>query len=90
MPRFIRLATHKQTTGLGHVTVANLKELLIPFPTDNVIDKYNSESESILNLIFENQLEVITLTNLRNTLLSKLISGEVRLKEFQKTIEAIL
>jgi type I restriction enzyme S subunit len=84
LPTFIKLASHKQTTGLGHVTTTNLKELKIPNPKDEIINSYNLEALSIFDLIYSNQMENIQLTQLRDTLLPKLISGEVRLKEFRE------
>lgn len=32
-PRFVQIATNKQTTGLGHVTVADLKEMRVGIPS---------------------------------------------------------
>lgn len=90
LPTFINLATHKQTTGLGHITVANLKELYIPYPNREVIEKYNKEGLPIFNLLYNNQLENISLTRLRDTLLPKLISGEVRVKDAEKTLSEVL
>jgi len=31
-PRFTAIASNKQTTGLGHVTVKDMKEMLVPLP----------------------------------------------------------
>jgi type I restriction enzyme S subunit len=90
LPTFINLATHKQTTGLGHITVANLKELQIPYPNKEAIEKYNVEGLPIFHLIYNNQLENISLTQLRDTLLPKLISGEVRVKDVEKTLSEVL
>jgi type I restriction enzyme S subunit len=88
LPTFINLATHKQTTGLGHVTISNLKELNITTPDNNIIKEYESIANPILELIYNNQIESNKLTKLRDTLLPKLISGEVRLKEFREGIDA--
>jgi type I restriction enzyme S subunit len=88
LPTFINLATHKQTTGLGHVTISNLKELNITTPDNNIIKEYESVANPILELIYNNQIESNKLTKLRDTLLPKLISGEVRLKEFREGIDA--
>jgi type I restriction enzyme S subunit len=88
LPTFINLATHKQTTGLGHVTISNLKELNITTPDNNIIKEYESIANPILELIYNNQIESNKLTKLRDTLLPKLISGEVRLKEFKKEEDA--
>lgn len=90
LPTFINLATHKQTTGLGHVTISNLKDLMTLFPNEEALDLYNLEAKPILDLVYSNQIEIQTLTQLRDTLLPKLICGEVRLKEFQETLANVL
>jgi type I restriction enzyme S subunit len=43
-PRFVQIALNKQTTGLGHVTVADLKEMRVGIPN-------RSEQRSIVNII---------------------------------------
>ncbi|MEO9967173.1 MAG: restriction endonuclease subunit S [Reichenbachiella sp.] len=90
LPTFIKLATHKQTTGLGHVTVSNLKELKVPFPDTAMIETFNYEAGPIMDLIYSNQIENQTLTALRDTLLPKLISGEVRVKDVEQTLSEVL
>ena len=35
-PRFTAIASNKQTTGLGHVTVKDMKEMLVPLPETTV------------------------------------------------------
>jgi type I restriction enzyme S subunit len=90
LPTFINLATHKQTTGLGHVTVSNLKELKIPIGTNKIISEYEKQAKPIMELTYNNQIENQNLTKLRDTILPKLISGEVRLKEFREEVEAII
>ena len=87
LPTFINLATHKQTTGLGHVTIANLKDLMILYPNEEIIRSYNLKASPILGLIYSNQMENIALIKLRDTLLPQLISGTVRLKELRETVE---
>jgi len=38
-PHFTQIATNKQTTGLGHVTIADLKRLSIVVPTNEIQDR---------------------------------------------------
>lgn len=90
LPTFINLATHKQTTGLGHITVSNLKELKIPIANNKIISEYQKEAKPIMELTYNNQIENQNLTKLRDTLLPKLISGEIRLKEFRAQVETII
>ncbi len=90
LPTFINLATHKQTTGLGHVTVSNLKDLKVVVPDINGLTKYNEIALPLMEMLFENQIENQTLTTLRDTLLPKLISGVIRVKDSEKILADVL
>lgn len=50
----------------------------------HLLDDFNNLVKEFFNLINKNELENQTLTQLRDTLLPKLISGEVRLKGFRE------
>jgi type I restriction enzyme S subunit len=67
-----------------------LKELLISFPSDVVLSDYNQKAKPIMDLIYSNQIENQTLTALRDTLLPKLISGEVRVKDAEQMLNEVL
>ena len=43
-PRFVQIGLNKQTTGLGHVTVADLKEMRVGIPS-------HTEQENIINIV---------------------------------------
>lgn len=58
----------------------NLNSLEIPAPPQNVFDKINEISGNIFSKILANSEQIYTLQKLRDTLLPKLISGEVRVK----------
>ena len=62
--------------------VIELFELALP--SQHLIHEYDEKISSISENIEQNTIENQTLTQLRDTLLPKLISGEVRLKEFRK------
>ena len=62
----------------------------LPILTGAKIKEYKLEVSNSYKKIESNLLEIETLTQLRDTLLPKLISGEVRLKEFEKEITAVL
>ena len=76
-PTLIRLATNKQTTGLGHITVADMKSLQVIKPEEHLFLSYAKivapfyEKESLL------KQEIINLAMLRDTLSPKLLSGEI-------------
>lgn len=77
------------------ISKTNFRNLNIVIAND--IDNYLNESKEIFNRIENGIVENQTLTKLRDTLLPKLISGEVRLKKFlpagrqgQEQIETVL
>ncbi|MDA8241649.1 MAG: restriction endonuclease subunit S [Nitrospiraceae bacterium] len=77
---FAEVARNKQTTGLGHVTVEDLKRLLTVRPPESVLPGWNKLIEPVLERSFGLEVESKTLATLRDTLLPKLISGELRVK----------
>jgi len=76
-PVLVETARNKQTTGLGHVTVADMKRLLVCWPTKEVFAAFDRIVGSIFDQAFANTLQSRTLATLRDTLLPKLLSGEV-------------
>jgi type I restriction enzyme S subunit len=66
----------------------NLNSLEIPLPSQNVFDKMNKIAETVFDKILANNMQIATLQKLRNTLLPKLINGElvVRRREHEKDI----
>lgn len=53
-------------------------------------EKFNNLVKDNYETIFKNSQENQSLTQLRDTLLPKLISGEVRLKEFKEQVEKVI
>ncbi len=78
---FKAIAADRATT-MGHIKISHLKETFLAIPNKNHKQEFQKIIEPIFNQILENLTENQTLTQLRDTLLPKLISGEVRLKEF--------
>ncbi len=68
------------STGRQRAQAQDLKEYEISIPPKNVIEKLNSAIEYIPIKIKANSIEIKTLENLRDTLLPKLMSGEVKVK----------
>lgn len=67
-PDFVKAAIGKQTTGLGHVTVKDLKRLTLPFNADDA-KQFTENAAPIFNTIFQNLKEINALCNLRSQLL---------------------
>lgn len=83
-PLLISTAKQKQTTGLGHITVADMKRIKIVYPSPSVLDKFSEQIcpiyEKSSKLIEENHI----LMSLRDTLLPKLLSGEITIASADK------
>lgn len=62
------------------INTALIKGIEIPAPDDKLIKKFNENSFSIFEKIRFNQIQIQILDNLRDTLLPKLMSGEIRVK----------
>lgn len=85
-PVFAEIARNKQTTGLGHVTVSDLKRLQVIHPCDLLLERWNEIIDPLLERAFIVDQQVQTLTALRDTLLPRLISGQLRLPEVEELI----
>ncbi|NCC05916.1 MAG: restriction endonuclease subunit S [Proteobacteria bacterium] len=66
------------SSGRQRVNVDHLKDYDIKIPPESVIRDFNSFAESIVPKLHSNFLQIRTLEKLRDTLLPKLMSGEVR------------
>jgi type I restriction enzyme, S subunit len=60
------------------INSAMIKEMEILIPDEFTMNAFKNETESLFNKIKTNQTQIRTLTALRDTLLPKLMSGEVR------------
>lgn len=89
LEEFQRIAAYKAVT-MGHIKRSHLKEALCLVP-DNLLEKKELYSlfEVILNRKIQNKTESKTLAKLRDTLLPKLMSGELRIADTEKLAENI-
>ena len=76
-PVLVETARNKQTTGLGHVTIADMKRLLVCRPNRTVLAAFDRHIAPIFDKAFTNTIESRNISTLRNTLLPKLLSGEL-------------
>jgi type I restriction enzyme S subunit len=77
-PTFVAIAKNTQTTGLGHVTDRDLKRLRTVMPSSRCLSAFNSVVDPVLQRAYECLCESQTLAALRDTLLPRLISGQLR------------
>jgi type I restriction enzyme S subunit len=88
-PIFAEIARNKQTTGLGHVTAEDMKRLLIVRPDYRIMQAWNRVAEPLYGRALQNALETHDVSRLRDTLLPKLIFGELRVRHAEKFLEKV-
>lgn len=76
---FISIAQSHATT-MGHIKRSDLDEAMVLIPDNDEIEKMTFQMNPILDKIQLNNNQINSLFKLRNTLLPKLMSGEVRVK----------
>lgn len=79
LDQFIAIATAHATT-MGHIKRGDLDEAMVLIPSEDEIEIFSETMEPIIEKIVINNRQIRTLTALRDTLLPKLMSGEVRVK----------
>jgi type I restriction enzyme, S subunit len=78
-PQLVEIAKNKQTTGLGHVTVADMKRIKIVFPDKKAFKILRAKLFPIFQLSSNCIQQNFILCNQRDTLLPRLLSGEITL-----------
>lgn len=76
LSKFIALASDMATT-MGHIKREELEKSEVIIPSKEEYQKINGIINPILNLIINNKIQNKKLTQLRDTLLPKLMSGEI-------------
>lgn len=79
LKEFINISQSHATT-MGHIRRKDLDEAIVKVPPDKELSLMSKEMIPILNQRIEKMKQILTLENLRDTLLPKLMSAEVRVK----------
>jgi type I restriction enzyme S subunit len=77
---FQHIAKSKATT-MGHIQRKHLTEALCSVPNSNFLEKASKVFSPMLQKIVNNAQQIQTLTKTRDSLLPKLMSGQLRVKE---------
>jgi len=85
LPEFQAIAAGKATT-MGHIQRYHLRSALVVIPPKNILEAMDKMISPLLAGMIDNNLESRTLAIIRDTLLPKLLSGEIRFKEAAKFI----
>ncbi len=68
-------------TATLNLNTGNFKKIPILLPSDEELNAFHKEVKAFFDKIYTNQTQILTLTALRDTLLPKLMSGEVRVEK---------
>jgi type I restriction enzyme S subunit len=69
---------NNEGTIFGSISKTDFQALSITIPPINIVDKFQNEAKPIDGKVIENTIQIRTLEKLRDTLLPKLMSGEVK------------
>lgn len=83
LPDFRIIAAGKATT-MGHIQRKHLTDARIAVPPPDVMDKFDSTIAPLFEQIINNALQSKTFAQLRDTMLPKLISSELRIRDAER------
>lgn len=80
LAEFISIAASHATT-MGHIKRGDLDEAKVLIPSPDELAVMTAQAEPLINKIITNNIQINTLTKLRDSLLPKLMSGEVTVEQ---------
>lgn len=88
LEHFRQVAASKATT-MGHIQRSHLSAAKVVVPASGVLNSASAALQPVIERLIENALQAQTLATLRDTLLPRLISGQLRLPEITHFKEAL-
>jgi len=88
LDEFRRIAAAKAVT-MGHIKRSHLSEAVCVVPKLEDFDRFGMVMEALLEKQIQNDIENQTLAATRDLLLPKLMSGEIRVADADKIVEAV-
>jgi type I restriction enzyme S subunit len=85
---FRQIAASKATT-MGHIQRGHLSSAKVNVPSEPVLKVADALFKPIIERIVHNALQANTLANLRDTLLPRLISGQLRIADAEAELEKV-
>ena len=77
-------------TVFGAITRKDFSLIKCVMPPTELIEQFESLCKPVDEMIERNECEIRTLATLRDVLLPKLISGQIRIKDAEKFVEEVL
>ena len=87
MPEFMSIAADKATT-MGHIKRRHLRDALCVVPSEQVLSAADGVCAAIHRRYVDAKVESQRLSHLRDTLLPKMLSGEIRVADAEVAFEA--
>lgn len=87
LPHFREIAANKATT-MGHIQRGHLTDAKVYVPEKNLLDALGQQMQPVFERIFQNDLEARRLAELRDSLLPRLLSGELDVSDWETAVEA--
>jgi type I restriction enzyme S subunit len=77
-------------TVFSSISKTDIQKFNVKLPPMEIEQHFNDRVDAMNSRIELNENEIITLTSIRDTLLPKLLSGEIRVRDAEKEVEAAL
>lgn len=75
-----KIIAESKSTTMGHIQREHLSEAKVSIPPKETFNEYDKRIAPLIEKLIRNNSQIRNLTQLRNTLLPKLMTGEVRVK----------
>ena len=85
--KFSEIARNKQTTGLGHVTAQDMKDMYVARRPSAILSLFNNSADLLLDRYYSNLMDIKNQSRIRDALLYALLSGKVRIEKVEKFLE---
>jgi type I restriction enzyme, S subunit len=87
--RYLTLEEFTSGSAQPQMTIANMDAVKILLPNSNILYRFGNIAAPVFAKVYANEIENQALALLRDALLPKLMSGEIRVKDAEKTVEAV-
>jgi type I restriction enzyme S subunit len=88
LEHFRQIAAGKATT-MGHIQRHHLSEAMMPIPQDGLLNAMDSIMKPMIESLWRRNVQSRTLAELRDTLLPKLITGQLCIGEAESAVEQV-
>lgn len=89
LDNFRAIAESKQTT-MGHIQRGHLTEAKIILPPTESLNAFSSVMSPIIDTVINNSVLTRTLSNIRDELLPRLISGKIQIEEAEEALAEVM